>query len=36
MSQIVRRVRVGFHSAAREEKVALLSLVLVLTFLAWP
>jgi hypothetical protein len=36
MSHLVKQVRRGYRSAAREEKVALLSLVVVLTFLAWP
>ena len=36
MSQWVQGVRQGFRAAAREEKVALLSLVLVLAFLSWP
>ena len=36
MSQWVAGVRQGFRSAAREEKVALLSLIVVLAFLSWP
>lgn len=36
MSQIVKVVRRGFRDAAREEKVALLSLFVVLAFLSWP
>ena len=36
MSQIVQTVRKGFRDAAREEKVALLSLFVVLAFLSWP
>ena len=36
MSQIVQTVRKGFRDAARAEKVALLSLFVVLAFLSWP
>lgn len=34
--EVIHRLREAFREAAREEKVALLGLVLVLAFLTWP
>lgn len=36
LRRLGRRARAAFHRAHREEKVALLSLIVVLAFLSWP
>ena len=36
LHRLTRRIRLAFRRGHREEKVALLGLVLVLAFLSWP